>query len=168
MAGSIAMSLPPRRKWVIARGMGIDAPFFGLLTLTNFSFACGYFAPISVAGEVLRMGFTKRLLGISYLNSLMLAILDRLFGLAGVMACAALLIPFKLASGFNPALLVAEGVGFVAFFAFCTIFIASGLLILRRIPLPSRLSDTLLEDRRVFLQRFSDLPPALARVRRRC
>jgi hypothetical protein len=86
MAGSIAMSLPPRRKWVIARGMGIDAPFFGLLTLTNFSFACGYFAPISVAGEVLRMGFTKRLLGISYLNSLMLAILDRLFGLAGVMA----------------------------------------------------------------------------------
>jgi hypothetical protein len=34
---------------------------------------------------------------------------------------------------------------------------ACGLLILRRIPLPSTLSDALLEDRRVFLQRFSDL-----------
>jgi hypothetical protein len=101
--GSLASII--RYKWVIARGMRIKAPLLSLLTLSHFSFGCGYFAPISVAGEVFRMGFTKRRLGISYLNSLKLAVLDRLFGLAGVIACAALLIPLSfLADSVGPCL----------------------------------------------------------------
>ena len=150
--GSIA-----RYKWLINRATGIDASFLSVLTLTNFSFACGYIAPMSVASEIVRIGSTKHLLRITYFESFKLAILDRLFGLAGVVACAALFIPFKLANGFNPTLLVVEGFGFVALFTFLVVFVAGGPWILRRIQLPSKLSDALISERTIFLDRFLDI-----------
>lgn len=148
-----------RYKWIIGRALDINAPLFGLFTLTNFSFACGYFAPLSVATEVLRIGLTKRLLSISYIKSLKLAILDRLFGLAGVITCTALFIPLKFAGGFNPAFLIAEALAFVTFFGCCAAFVAGGtgaFWLLRRIPLSSKLGEALISERKVFLERFSD------------
>ena len=97
-----------RYRFVIKRAIGTDVSFNYIFLLSNFSYACGYLAPMSVATELLRIGFTKQYLKVGYLQSMRLVIIDKLLGLAGVALFSLLFFPLKLLYGINRELVLAE------------------------------------------------------------
>lgn len=106
-----------RYKFIIQRMTGTKVSLSYLILLSNFSFACGYVAPVSVTTEVLRVAFTKQHLNIDYSQSIRLVVVDKLLGLAGVALVSLAFIPLKIAYGINRDLIVVEGIALISVFA---------------------------------------------------
>ena len=135
-----------RYKFIIERSTGSRTSYGYLFLLTNFSFACGYLAPVSAAGEVLRLAFTKRYLGIGYVKSARLIILDRLIALGGVAVCSIAFIPFKLWEGLSREFVAVEFLGLVGLFTLIATLAYAGLRITKRISWLAGFEAALAED----------------------
>ena len=143
-----------RYRYVIRRVTGTPTSFIYLLLLTNFSFACSYLAPVSVAAEVLRVGFTRRYFQISIADLIRLVVIDKLLGLAGVAILALILVPFAFAAALDRELIGAEVIAIFTFLA--TLFLAgyAGSWLVARTAVLERYAVKIGADWRFILSHF--------------
>jgi len=146
-----------RYRYIIQRMTGTKVSLTYLLLLSNFSFACGYVAPVSVTTEVLRVAFTKTHLNIDYSQSIRLVIVDKLLGLAGVALVSLAFIPIKLAYGINRDLIVVEGAALIC--VFMVIFLLPWLIsLMNRAPMLKLHTERISEDARFIVGNLLNVP----------
>jgi len=144
-----------RNKFIIDRATGSSMSFKYLFLVSNFSYALGYIAPISIAAEVLRIGVIKTHLAITYTKSLRIVVIDKLLGFTGMALFALLFVPLKLASGVDRGVTAVEGALLLGFFLLVPFVVHGGALMFRRIPGLHPLSAALLEDWQFIADNFS-------------
>jgi lysylphosphatidylglycerol synthase-like protein len=144
-----------RYKFILDRATGSAVSFTYLFLLSNFSYLCGYLAPMSVAAEILRMGFTKSHLGISYAQSVRYIVIDKLLGLGAVAACVLIAVPFKLGHGISRELIIVETLLAIGLLAASPFALWLGPRMLARVPGLRGLTQAMIEDWRFVADNFS-------------
>jgi hypothetical protein len=146
-----------RNKFIIDRATGESISFRYLFLASNFSYALGYVAPISIAAEAIRVGLIKKHMALTYTKSLRLVAIDKVLGFSGMALFALLFAPWNLLLGIAPAVIAVECLLLLGFFLVLPIAILSGSVLILRVPVPglSALSAALLDDWKFVVDNFS-------------